>query len=62
MDIVSTKMTNTISTNVSIYSDDKKVRYCYILHTGVLVIMLPLIMTIVWYHYAKRKSIHALRM
>ena len=32
MDIVSTKMTNTIAANVSINSDDKKVRYkidCY---------------------------------
>ena len=27
MDIASTKMTNTIATNVSINSDDKKVRY-----------------------------------
>ena len=36
MDIVSTKMTNTIETNVSMNSDDKRVRYkidCYILHS-----------------------------
>ena len=47
MDIVSTKMTNTIATNVSINSDDKKVRYCYILHTVLLVIILLLIITII---------------
>ena len=37
MDIVSTKMTNTISTNVTKNLHSKKVRYkldCYILHTG----------------------------
>ena len=35
-DIASTKMTNTIATNMSKNSDDKKVRYkidCFILHT-----------------------------
>ena len=36
MDIVSTKMTNTVATNMSISSNGKKVRYeidCHILHT-----------------------------
>ena len=36
MDIVSTKMTKSIATNMSTNSDGKKVRYkidCYILHT-----------------------------
>ena len=40
---------NTISTNLLINSDDKKVRYkidCYILHT----------ITITCYHYAKHRS------
>ena len=61
-DIVLTKMTNTIGTNVSINSDGKKVRYkndCYILHT----VLLLLIITI-WYHYGKdrwkQKDINAL--
>ena len=60
IDIVSTKMTNTIATStVSINSDGKKVRYktdCYILHTVLLVIILPLIITIICYHYVKRRS------
>ena len=50
-DIVLTKMTNTIGTNVPINSDGKKVRYkndCYILHT----VLLLLIITIC-YHYGK---------
>ena len=58
MDIASTKMTNTIATNVSINSDGRKVRYeidCYILHS-LLVIILLLIITIICYHYAKHKS------
>ena len=53
MDILSTKMRNTIATNVPINSDDEKVRYCYILHTVLLVIKLLLIITIVCYHYKK---------
>ena len=59
MDIVSTKMTNTIATNVIINSNDKKVRHktnCYILHEVLLVIILLLIITIFWYHYAKHRS------
>ena len=50
-------MTNTIVTNVSINSDDKKVRYkidCYVLH--ILVIILLLIITIICYNYAKHRS------
>ena len=57
--IASIKMTNTIVTNVSIDSDDKKVRYkidCYVLHTVLLVIILLLIITIICYNYAKHRS------
>ena len=46
MVIESTKITNTTSTNVSINSGDKKVRYkidCYIFHTVLLLIILLLI-------------------
>ena len=64
-DIASTKMTNTLTTNMSTNSYDKKVRYCYILHTVFLVIILLLIITIFSYHYAfqksKQKSIDALK-
>ena len=59
MDIVSTKVTNTIATNVSIHSDSKKVRYkldCYIVHTVLLVIILLLIVFIICYLYAKHRS------
>ena len=58
MDIVSKKMANTIATNLSINSDDKKVRYkndCYILHSFISDILL-LIVTIISYHYAKHGS------
>ena len=56
MDIVSTKMTNTIATIVSKIYHNKKVRYkidCYILHTVLLVVILLLIITIISYHYVK---------
>ena len=59
MDIASTKITNTIAKNVSINSDDKKVRYkidCYILHAVLLVIILLLIITVICYHFAKHRS------
>ena len=56
MDIVSAKMKNTIATDVSINSNDKKVRSCYILHTVLLVIILLLIMTAICYHYVKHRS------
>ena len=59
MDIVSTKMTNTIATNVTKNSQSKRVRYeldCYILHTVLLAIMLLFIITIICYHYAKHRS------
>ena len=52
-------MINTIATNTSINSDDKKVRYkidSYILHAILLVIILLLIITIICYHYAKHRS------
>ena len=50
MNIVSTKMTNTIATNISINCHNEKVRYkidCYILHTLLLAIILVLIITII---------------
>ena len=59
MDIVSTKMINTIATNVSIDSDGKRVKCkidCYILHTVLLMIILLLIITIICYHNAKHRS------
>ena len=59
MDIVSTKKTNTIATNVSINCHTNKVRYktdCYILNTVSLTIILLLIITIIGYHYAKHSS------
>ena len=57
MGIVSTKMTNTIPTNVSVNSGDKKVRYkidYYILHIAVTILLLVII--IIYYYYAKRRS------
>ena len=59
MEIVSTKKTNTVTTNVSTNFEDKNVRYkidCYILHTVLLVIKLLLIITIICYYYAKHRS------
>ena len=53
MDNLSTKKTNTIAINVtstaSINCHSKKVRYCYILHTVLLVITLLLIITSICY-------------
>ena len=52
-------MTNTVATDLSINSDDKKVRYkidCYILHTVLLAIMLILINTIICNHCAKHRA------
>ena len=59
MDIVSTKKTSTIATNVTKNSHSKKTRYkfdCYILHIVLLVIILILMITIICYHYAKHES------
>ena len=59
MDIVWTKITNTIATNKSINSDDKKVRYkidCYILHIVLLMIIFLLITIIICYQYSKHRS------
>ena len=56
IDIVSATMTNTITTNVSINSDDKIVRYCFILYTVLLVIILITIIAIICYHYLKHTS------
>ena len=59
MDIVSTKITNTITSDLSVNSDDKRVRYktdCYILYTVLLAIVLLLIITIICYDYAKHRS------
>ena len=64
IDIVTTKMKNTIATNVtntsSINCHSKKVRDCYILYTVLLAIILLLIITIIRYHYAKQRIIDAL--
>ena len=61
LDIVSTKKTNTIATDVfstaSINCHSKKVRDCYILHRGLLVIILLLIITIICYYYVKQEGI-----
>ena len=60
MYISPTKETNTIATNVtstaSITCHSKKVRYCYILNTVLLAIILLLIITIVCHHYSKQKG------
>ena len=67
MDIVSTKTTNALPENVTSTTltncDDKKVIYklnCYIPHIIFLMILLPLIITIICYHYAQQKDIDAL--
>ena len=66
MDIVSTKMTNTIATNVkstaSINCHSKSVKDCYILHTVLLVIILLLIIIVICYYCVKQKGINALTM
>ena len=60
MDILLTKMANTIGrSTVSINSDGKKVKYkidWFILDTVLSVIILLLIITIICYHYAKHRS------
>ena len=59
IDNLSTKNTNTIETNftITVYINchSKKVRDCYISHRILLVIILPLIITIICNHYAKKK-------
>ena len=59
MDIVSTKMANTIATNITKNCHSKNMRYCYILHTVLLATILLLIITIICYHYAKQRSVDA---
>ena len=59
MDIISTKMTNTLATNVLINRHNKKVRYeidCYILQTVLLVIILVSTVIIICDHYARHRS------
>ena len=60
LDIVSTKMTNTVSRNItstaSVNCHSKKVKNYYILHTVLLVIILLIIITIICCHYAKQKG------
>ena len=59
MDIVSTKKTNIIATNVSINRPSKKLRCkidSYILHPLSIVIILLQIIAIFHYHYAKHWS------
>ena len=59
MDTVSTKQTNSTATNVtstaSIYCHSKKVRDCYILYTVLLAIIQLLTITIICYHYTKKR-------
>ena len=61
LDIVSTKKTNTIATNVtstaSINCHSKRVRDCYIFYIVSLVIMLLLIITIICYYYANKNAL-----
>ena len=64
MDNLSTKKTNTIATKktniastASINCHSGKVKYCYILHTVSLAIILLLIITTICYYYAKQKDI-----
>ena len=61
---VSTNMTTTVPTNVtstiSINSYNEKARYnmdCYILHTFLLVTISLFIIPIIWYYYAKHRSL-----
>ena len=59
IDILSTKITDTIPANVSISSDNKKVRKktdCFILHAVLLVIVLLLITSIICDHYTRHRS------
>ena len=55
------KQTNTIATSfmstASINYHSKKVRYCHILNTVLLAIILLLLFTIICYHYAKQRDI-----
>ena len=64
VDVVSTKITNAIATNVissvSIDCHSKKVKDCSILHTVLLVMILLLIIIIIRYYYEKGKGINAL--
>ena len=50
---------DTVSTYATINFHNKKVRYkiaCYILHTVLIVNILLLIITTIYYHYAKHRS------
>ena len=62
--IADTLANNTIATNVtstaSINFHSKKVKNCYILKTVLLVIILLLIKTIIFYDYAKQRNTDAL--
>ena len=62
MDIVSTKKTTAIATNVtstaSINYHGEKVRDFYILHTVLLVIIILVIIIIICCYYAKQKGIN----
>ena len=61
IDDLPTKKMNAITTNAmstaSINCHSKKVRDCYILHAVVIAIIFLLIITVIWYHYAKQKTI-----
>ena len=53
MNIVSTKMTNTATTNVTKNHHSKEVRDSYILRAVLLAILLLLIIIIICYHHSK---------
>ena len=56
MDILSTKKTHIIATDlttIGLNCHSKKGKDCYILNTFLLVIMLPLVIFIVCYYFAK---------
>ena len=61
IDVASTKKTNTIAANVTstvlINWQRKKQEVAIFLHTVLLAMMLVLIITIIYYHYAVRKGI-----
>ena len=49
-------MANTIAINVSINSDGKTVRYKISIFCTQIAIILLLIITVIWNHYAKHRS------
>ena len=50
------KYLKSMATNVSINSDCKQIRYCYIVHAVLLAIILIFIITIISYYHEKHRS------